>query len=607
MSACRPEVGAGLSPPYPNSNELPTTQGLPVIWDDRYPLVQAAIAWDTSVLSHLHTTKALDVALVEWDRTCMGSFDRMATQLPFRDNVPPGESVVCGLWAQTASCPIALLAEIVQPAFGHTKSLSCVTRPILKADLVDFLTTPHVHAPCARNSLSHHSMRRMDGISSLADVAAAFHLDTVVWIHSVFCIVGLLNGDARVRQLAMQANLLANTGANICLGNDESLFVDMHDINPIPVGVATTPKDAMQITYCRRMGYLPMLRKDGSTHMQPWYIHPNVVGCMLSPESIMAASPDITSWYQEGFRDKLSPGILCFCNAVGITVLKVTMQKCNGLYYGHTDALSIDHNPIRIHCINHASALCVFTRWTSSAAQPPAAAPAFIEDDESLCGSLASTTTTNPGASDDGGDSLVWNGLPSSGSNGPTCAPVDREARPTQRPCWHKSNQLIRRRSSCLSSGQLAWGIVRSGKWRHSLHMPTAFHQNSIFIHCGLLITKLRLVCASNLQIRQPANRDALANSISVTLDSYGLLPATIPVQTQQLTESSIWLMASTVTCWWWMSSCVMHGYSYVHLRSHPLTRCPHSYGYLALQRVGSYDVTKAGNLPKAPGGICIC
>jgi hypothetical protein len=197
-SACRPKVGAGLSPPYPNSDELPTTQGLPVVWDDRDPLVQVAIAWDTSVLSHLHTTKALDAALVEWDLTCMGSFDHMATQLPFRDNVPPGKSVVCGLWAQTASCPVALLAEIVQLAFGHRESLACVTSLISKADLVDFLTTPHVHAPCARNSLSHHSMRRMDGISSLADVAAAFHLDTVVWIHSVFCIVGLLNRDARV-------------------------------------------------------------------------------------------------------------------------------------------------------------------------------------------------------------------------------------------------------------------------------------------------------------------------------------------------------------------------------------------------------------------------
>ncbi len=75
------------------------------------------------------------------------------------------------------------------------------------------------------------------------------------------------------------------------------------------------------------MGYLPMLREDGSTYMQPWYVHSNAVGCMLSPESIMAASPDITSWYQEGFSDSSKPGILCFYNADDVTVLKVSMQK----------------------------------------------------------------------------------------------------------------------------------------------------------------------------------------------------------------------------------------------------------------------------------------
>jgi hypothetical protein len=88
----------------------------------------------------------------------------------------------------------------------------------------------------------------------------------------------------------MQANLLVDTGANICLGNDKSLFVNVHDINPIPEGLATTPKNEMQITCCHWMGYLPKLREDGSTHMQPWYVHHDVVGCMLSPESIMAVT-----------------------------------------------------------------------------------------------------------------------------------------------------------------------------------------------------------------------------------------------------------------------------------------------------------------------------
>jgi hypothetical protein len=134
----------------------------------------------------------------------------------------------------------------------------------------------------------------------------------------------------------MQVNLLADTGANICLGNNKSLLVDVHDINPLPVGIATTPKDEMQITYCHRMGYLPILREDGSTHMQPWYVKLDGVRCMLSPESIMAALSDITSWYQESFCDGSNPGTLCFHTAKDVTVLKVTMQKQNSMFYGRT-------------------------------------------------------------------------------------------------------------------------------------------------------------------------------------------------------------------------------------------------------------------------------
>jgi hypothetical protein len=57
-------------------------------------------------------------------------------------------------------------------------------------------------------------------------------LDTVVCICSDVHTIGLLDGDALVCRLAMIANLLANTGANVCLGNGKSLFMDLHDIDP---------------------------------------------------------------------------------------------------------------------------------------------------------------------------------------------------------------------------------------------------------------------------------------------------------------------------------------------------------------------------------------
>jgi hypothetical protein len=190
------QCGRQTFPPNVTSNIFPATQGTLVVWEDRDSLVHPAMAWDTSVLSQLHTTEALDSALVKWDRTCMESLDHMTPQLPLQNNVPPGDGVVCGIWAQTASCPVTLIAGIALLAYGPTGLLTCTTDPILQANLVDFMTSPHVHAPCARDSLPSITGRRVNGDSTLADVAAAFHLDTMARICSVFCIVGLLDRDS---------------------------------------------------------------------------------------------------------------------------------------------------------------------------------------------------------------------------------------------------------------------------------------------------------------------------------------------------------------------------------------------------------------------------
>jgi hypothetical protein len=82
-SACGFDVGARIFPPNVTSNVFPATQGTLAVWEDRDPLVHAAMAWDTLVLSQLHTTKALDAALVKWDCTCMESLDHMTPQLSF--------------------------------------------------------------------------------------------------------------------------------------------------------------------------------------------------------------------------------------------------------------------------------------------------------------------------------------------------------------------------------------------------------------------------------------------------------------------------------------------------------------------------------------------
>ncbi len=330
--------------------------------------MKAEFSWDTSILLQLYTTEAMDAALFQWDCICMDSSDPMWSPRPFRDIVPPGKGMVCGIWVQIASSLSALVLELPSD-YDPSGLMTCLSDQISCTELLDFSTSTHVHTQCSRASLPSHVMESGCNLT-LAAMAMAFHLNMVVCICGDVCVIGLSDGDALVCHLAMTANLLADTGATICLGNNESLLVDVHDIDPNPVSVETTPKDAMQITYCCWMGFFPMHCEDGSNHMQPWYINPDAVGCMLLPEIIMSSSPDIISWYQEGFRDSLNLEILCFRNFNNVPVLKLTLQKCNGLYYEHTKVLSIDHNPIRVHCVNGALVLHA-SSWTGSCEKYP--------------------------------------------------------------------------------------------------------------------------------------------------------------------------------------------------------------------------------------------
>jgi hypothetical protein len=118
--------------------------------------------------------------------------------VPFRDNVLPGNGVVCGVWVQIASSPIAFVMEEVPNDYGPSGSITCLSDRISCTDLLDFSTSPHVHAQCSRASLPSHPVMESGHDSTLAAVAAAFHLDTVVCIHSGVRIIGLLGGDALV-------------------------------------------------------------------------------------------------------------------------------------------------------------------------------------------------------------------------------------------------------------------------------------------------------------------------------------------------------------------------------------------------------------------------
>jgi hypothetical protein len=130
------------------------------------------------------------------------------------------------------------------------------------------------------------------------------------------------------------------------------MLVGVHSIAPVPIGVAMAPDHKNDITYCNRMGYLPLTRTDNTTHMQPFYCTPKASGVIMSPECVMTTSPDIVKWIQTGHRDKNESSHLVFTDKNDSVVLQLDLHKKDGMYYSWIDSYATDHNPIRVHTVH---------------------------------------------------------------------------------------------------------------------------------------------------------------------------------------------------------------------------------------------------------------
>ena len=116
--------------------------------------------------------------------------------------------------------------------------------PIPSQHLSDFYTNMHVPAQCSRTMLYSSPT----GSDSMGATVAAYHLHTAVPVKGLIHMTGLPAHSA-----APIAHL-ADTGANCCLCQNESMLVGVHSITPVPIGVAMAPEEKSDISYCNRMG-----------------------------------------------------------------------------------------------------------------------------------------------------------------------------------------------------------------------------------------------------------------------------------------------------------------------------------------------------------------
>jgi hypothetical protein len=101
---------------------------------------------------------------------------------------------------------------------------------------------------------------------------------------------------------------LADSGANVCITNDPSLLIDVVEIDPIPLGMATSLPNAPTnpTSLCTHKGFLPMALLDGSIHYQPFLVNRNATDTIISPENVLNNNHRFHWWTQA--RRKLPVG-----------------------------------------------------------------------------------------------------------------------------------------------------------------------------------------------------------------------------------------------------------------------------------------------------------
>ena len=140
---------------------------------------------------------------------------------------------------------------------------------------------------------------------------------------------------------ALHFSSMVDGGANICLTGNLSLLGDVVDIPPLPILVAVEGDSMSMADCCTKHGLLLLTLEDGSVYYQTCYFCATAVETIISPQAILNVSDLLVEWTQTGYKDD-SLGLLCVHSKSGLASMTMVLNKWEGLYYMHTDVLTVD-------------------------------------------------------------------------------------------------------------------------------------------------------------------------------------------------------------------------------------------------------------------------
>jgi hypothetical protein len=143
---------------------------------------------------------------------------------------------------------------------------------------------------------------------------------------------------------------MINGGSNVCVTGDLSSLLNVVDIKPITISVALEGFPTSYDGCITTQSLLPLLLSDGTTYYQTCFYCANMVETIISLVAVLASSDVFYSWTQEGFKDPLLLGSICFTSHDGLLSMFFPLSCRNGLYYCDTNVYTVDKNPVCVCC-----------------------------------------------------------------------------------------------------------------------------------------------------------------------------------------------------------------------------------------------------------------
>jgi hypothetical protein len=147
-----------------------------------------------------------------------------------------------------------------------------------------------------------------------------------------------------------KSNCMVDGGSNVCVTGDLGILLNVIDINLVAILVALDRGPPSLGDCITKWGLLPLTLANGPTYYQMCFYCTNIVGTIISPAAILAASDVFIRWNQEGYKDPSVPGSICFTRHNGLVLMYFKLHCCDGLYYCLSNVYTVDHELVHVYC-----------------------------------------------------------------------------------------------------------------------------------------------------------------------------------------------------------------------------------------------------------------